>query len=873
MTAYEGSTEDVLKELQTDASVGHTNEEAEKRKAKYGANRLKGKAKKTLIQKFFDQFKDVMILILLLAAAVSLAIAIVEQEARGFFEPLLIVLIVVLNAVMGVAQEGKAERSLEALKSMSAPHARVIRGGQEKVIDAAELVPGDVIKLEAGDYVPADARIIRSSSLKSEESALTGESLPVEKEEGVLEEHNPAIGDRRNMLFSGCSITYGTAVAVVTDTGMQSEIGKIATMLDREEDMETPLQKRLAELGKTLGILALVICAVIFVIGLCDGMPLIEIFMTSVSLAVSAIPEGLPVIVTIVLAIGVEQMAKRKAVVKKLPAVETLGCTSIICSDKTGTLTQNKMTLMQAYVDESGESEAISDKNSEKVKKLLTYGILCCDGKVTVEDGKEVLIGDPTETSIISAGRRNGLFQDELNKTFERVAELPFDSERKCMTSINRINGKLIVITKGAFDIMSEICTSRDMTQAKHATEEMSKEALRVLAVAYKEIDALPEVLSPETVENHLTLLGLVGMIDPPREEVKDAVALCKKSGIRPIMITGDHVVTAGAIAKQLGIFREGDRAITGMELAAMSEEEFDACVEQISVYARVSPEDKIRVVKAWQKKNKVVSMTGDGVNDAPALKAADIGCAMGITGTDVAKGAADMTLMDDNFATIIQAVKQGRGIYNNLRKTIGFLLGTNIGEVLVVFFSMLIWRTAPLASMQLLWINLVTDSLPAIALGMEPIDADVMDKKPRPKEEGIFGEGLGIRIALQGMMFGVLALAGFALGKEITGSVIGGRTLTFQVLAFSQVFQAFNMRSFRRSIFKMGIFSNKRLSQAILISVIMMCIVLFIPPIAYAFGLMLLPAWTYLLGFGLALVPLPIMESEKAIRRRKEKC
>ena len=870
LTFHDRSREEALRELETDRQTGLTSQQVEERQRKYGENKLREKKKKSTVQRFFDQFKDVMILILIAAALVSFVVVCVEQNWGELFEPLLILLIVVLNAVMGVYQEGKAEKALDALKNMSAPHARVIRDGKEQVIDAALLVPGDIIKLEAGDFVPADARLLQSVSLKSEESALTGESVPSEKDcEAEVLEKAP-IGDRTNMVFSGCSITYGTAIAVVTGTGMDTEMGKIANLLDGEGETQTPLQKKLADLGKYLGIVALAACAIIFVVGLINSIPPLEIFMTAVSLAVSAIPEGLPAIVTIVLSIGVQRMVKKNALIRRLPAVETLGGASVICSDKTGTLTQNRMTLVKAYLDGAKDCEEITTQNTDGIKTLLQYGTLCCDGSVVFSDEGEQHIGDPTETAIVLAAHKNGMPKDALNEKYPRLGSIPFDSDRKLMSTVNLINGKNIVIVKGAFDMMMPRCIKGDMTLAKEMTERMSEDALRVLAVAYKEIDELPGTLTSDELENGLTFMGLVGMIDPPRPEAKVAVATCRKAGIKPIMITGDHVVTASAIARELGILEEGDRAITGAELDAMSEGELDAQVEGISVYARVSPENKIRIVKAWQRKGQVVSMTGDGVNDAPALKAADIGCAMGITGTDVAKGAADMTLTDDNFATIVDAVQEGRGIYANIKKVVGFLLGTNIGEVITVFVAMLLWHKTPLLSMQLLWINLVTDSLPAIALGMEAVESDVMDRKPKPKNEGIFANGLGVRVVLQGCMFALLTLVGFWIGWGGEESKLAnGQTMAFMILALSQVVQAFNMRS-EHSLFDIGIFKNKTLNLAALTSTALVALVLF-TPIGYAFGLVMLEWYQYFLALGLIFVPLVVMETEKLIREMKK--
>jgi len=863
MTVHNKTAPEVVRELGSDPVKGLTAAQVTEARQKYGENKLRDKKKKTNLQRFIDQFKDVMILILIAAAAISFGIACTQGDPQEFFEPVLILVIVVVNAIMGTVQENNAEKALDALKSLSAPHARAIRDGQESLINASELVPGDIIRLEAGDFIPADARLIRSVSLKSEESALTGESLPTEKDAAAIVEENAPLGDRSNMVFSGCSVTYGTASAVVTATGMDTEMGKIADLLEGEEEGQTPLQEKLAQLGKYLGFICLGCCAVIFIVGLANGIPLLEIFMTAVSLAVSAIPEGLPAIVTIVLSIGVQRMVKKNAIIRRLPAVETLGSASVICSDKTGTLTQNRMTLVKAYLDGADEPEDITTDNSEAVKQLLAYGALCCDGSVVFDGPKELHIGDPTETAIILAAHRNGMPKDTLNNRYPRMAELPFDSDRKLMTTVNKFGDKYIAIVKGAFDVMAARCSAGQLQKAARANDAMSRNAIRVLAIGYKELDAVPEKPTSKELESGLTFMGLVGMIDPPRPEARDAVGICKQAGIRPVMITGDHVVTASAIAADLGILREGDRAVTGQELDLMTESELDRNVEDISVYARVSPENKIRIVKAWQRKNQIVAMTGDGVNDAPALKAADIGCAMGITGTDVAKGAADMTLTDDNFATIVEAVREGRGIYANIRKVVGFLLGTNIGEIITVFFAMILWHKTPLLSMQLLWINLVTDGLPAVALGVEPVEEGVMDQKPKPKNEGLFAHGFGLRIALQGLMIGLLTLAGFYLGEKMTGATEGGQTLAFMVLALSEIVQAYNMRS-DRSLFRIGPFTNSKLNGAALISVLLMAAVLF-TPLASLFGLIRLPSNLYLIGLALTFVPLPVMEISKA--------
>ena len=877
MKFHNHSAEDTLKQLSSDSVSGLSHLKAEELLKTYGENRLTEKKKKSILSRFIDQFKDVMILILLVAAGISFMIACMERNPKEFFEPILILLIVFLNAIMGVMQESKAEKALDALKNMSAPHARVLRDGAESVTDAVNLVPGDIIHLEAGDFIPADARLIKSVSLKSEESALTGESVPSEKDASVIVADDAPLGDRTNMVFSGCSVSYGTAIAVVTATGMNTEMGKIANLLDSETSVQTPLQQKLAQLGKYLGILAIAACAIIFMVGLSNGIPALEIFMTAVSLAVSAIPEGLPAIVTIVLSIGVQRMVNKNAIIRSLPAVETLGSASVICSDKTGTLTQNRMTLVKAYCDANAFAkdipstddnatdltEDIHSANSARVKTLLQYATLCCDGSVIYNGEEEKHIGDPTETAIVAAAYKNGFTKEALNQKYPRLTEIPFDSDRKLMTTVHCINGKNTVIVKGAFDVLAARCIKGNLSQAKEINDSLSSQALRVIAVAYKETNSIPSVATPETLECDLTFLGMVGMIDPPRPEAKNAVAICRKAGIKPVMITGDHVVTASAIAKELGILEDGDLAITGAQLDSMNDSELDEKITNISVYARVSPENKIRIVKAWQRKDRVVSMTGDGVNDAPALKAADIGCAMGITGTDVAKGAADMTLTDDNFATIVDAVKEGRGIYANIKKVVGFLLGTNIGEVVLVFAAMILWHKTPLLSMQLLWINLVTDSLPAVALGMEAVEADIMNRKPKSKKEGLFANGFGIRIILQGIMFGILSLFAFRIGENTTGELAGGQTLAFMVLATSQVIQAFNMRS-DRSLFQTGVFGNSKLNGAALISLLLVALVLF-TPVSIAFGLIKLPANLYLIGLGMALIPVVIMELSKA--------
>ena len=857
------SKEEILKKYETDEKLGLSSSRAYELITQYGKNQLKEKKKKTWLQKFIDQFKDLMIIILIIAAIISFVIAILEHDKGELFEPLLIAFVVLMNAVLGVVQESRAERSLEALKKLSSQNARVIRDGKEVVIDATNLVPGDIIKVEAGDFVPADARLIESSNLKCEESILTGESLPSEKDAYEKVPEDAQLGDRKNMIYSGCSVVLGTALAVVTKTGMDTQIGNIANMLDNEEEQKTPLQEKMTQLGKYLGIMAIIACIIIFIIGLLNGIRLKDIFMTSVALAVSAIPEGLPATITIVLSIGVQRMVAKNAIIRRLTAVETLGSASIICSDKTGTLTKNRMTLVTAYTDNLKKEEEITDSNSESVKELLKYATLCCDGAVTVTEDGEKHIGDPTETSIIKGAMINGMDKDELNKVYERVATIPFDSNRKLMTSVNKKDGKNIVIVKGAFECLMDKCQKGDLELAKKITEDMSSKALRVIAVAYKYMDNIEEV-TEEELENNLTFLGLVGMIDPAREEVKDAVDMCKMAGIKPIMITGDHITTAKAIAQKIGIYEGDDIAITGRDLDNLEEKDFMDKIKNISVYARVSPENKIRIVKAWQSLGEVVAMTGDGVNDAPALKAADIGCAMGITGTDVAKNASDMILTDDNFATIVHAVREGRGIYDNIRKVIEYLIGSNIGEVLVVFVAMLLWRVTPLESMQLLWINLVTDGLPAIALGMTKVDKDVMNNKPKRKYEGVFANKLGVSVFLEGELFATATLTGYYIGKEKGGYLVG-KTVAFTTLSLAQVFFTYVVKS-KNSIFNRELFDNKYLNMASLSSMVLISVVLF-TPLVNLFKLCKLPMYLYGVAILCSITPVIIIGILKTIK------
>ena len=873
MNWHAEALEKIQETLGTDFKLGLTTAEAEARLEKHGLNKLKEKLPRTFFQRFMDQMKDVMIIILLIAALISVVLS-VYNTMHGlepeWIEPIVIILIVVLNGVLGVVQESKAEAALEALKNMTAPNAKVLRGGTVQHVPSCHLVPGDIVELEAGDFVPADCRLIRSSSLKCDEAALTGESVPADKMVTDEVKDDAPLGDRFNMVYSGCAVSYGNARTVVIGTGMETEMGKIAALLDEEEDGMTPLQIKLAQLGKYLGFLALGICAVIFVIGLIDGLDILEMFMTAVSLAVAAIPEGLPAIVTIVLAIGVQRMVAKNAIIRQLPAVETLGSTSVICSDKTGTLTQNRMTLVKAYTEKQGVIPLDSDLSDETLS-LLRLGTLCTDGTVRVEeDGTEKHLGDPTETAIVACALRNGIHKADLEQTAPRIGEVPFDSDRKLMTTVVRMDEKIVVIVKGAPDILFDRCVTGDVEAATRANEQMGQDALRVLAIGSKILTEEPKAYTSAELEQGLTLVGLVGMIDPPRQEVKGSIAECYQAGIQTIMITGDHVVTASAIARDLGILREGEQAVTGAELQAMSDEDLAANIEKYKVYARVTPSDKIRIVKAWQDHGQVVAMTGDGVNDAPALKAADIGCAMGITGTDVAKGAAAMTLTDDNFATIVTAVKEGRGIYDNIRKAVQFLLSCNLGEVLTVFVAMLLWKESPLMPIQLLWINLVTDSLPALALGVEPVEFDVMERKPRAKSESIFANGVGVLSVCQGLIIGGVTLIAYYVGSRVMTTpgeinILLGESMAFATLAISQLIHAFNIRS-SHSLFRVGFHTNKYMIGAFFASLSLMLVVLLVPSINDIFQVdhMHMDAWGWVIG--LSLVPLVAMEIYKNI-------
>lgn len=868
MIWHSNTAEAVIRELRTDPEKGLTADEVRQRLEEYGENRLNEKKPATFLQRFVRQMKDTMVLILLLAAAVSLAVCLynhfVSNEPADWIDPVVIVAIVVLNAVLGVVQESRAEAALQALKNLSAPNARVRRDGQVTVVPAAELVPGDILELEAGDLVPADSRLIETYSLKCNESALTGESLPADKFAGDLYEDITPLADRTNMVYAGCGVTNGRAVAVVAATGMQSEMGHIASMLEGEKETATPLQQQMAQLGKYLGLLALAICAVIFVIGLIFRLGVLNMFMTAVSLAVAAIPEGLPTIVTIVLALGVQRMVQKHAIIRRLPAVETLGSASVICSDKTGTLTQNRMTLRRLFV--SHRMVPLDGSAPEgAAERLLELAAMCTDAVLQTDGDTVKAIGDPTETAILSYLHGVGIEKSDLLLDMPLLGEIPFDSERKRMTTVHQADGQGLIIVKGAPEMVFGCCTGGHVEEAETANTEMGGDALRVLAVAFKIVDEVPTAYVPEELESGLTLAGLIGMIDPPREEVRAAIADCDAAGIRTVMITGDNVVTASAIARELDILHDGELAVSGQELAAMSEEELDACITRCRVYARVTPADKIRIVKSWKKRGDVVAMTGDGINDAPALKAADIGCAMGITGTDVAKNAADITLTDDNFATIVAAVREGRGIYDNIRKSVHFLLSCNLGEILTVFLSLLLWRETPLKPIQLLWLNLITDSLPALALGMEPPEADIMRRAPRRREESLLAGGVAIECLWQGGMFAVLTLVAYFLGSRVWGSVALGETMAFAALAIGQLVHALNMRS-SHSLFRIGFHTNRYMVGAFFGSLTLLLAVTVIPGVQTVFSLAPMSGAAWGAVAALAAAPLVIVEIYKLI-------
>lgn len=882
--------EETANTLKTDLKNGLKQEEINELQEQYGYNELKAKKKKSIIVKFLEQFKDFMIIVLIISAVVSGIVGVIEGE--GITDTIIILVVILVNAIIGVAQENKAEKSLEALQKLSSHAAKVIRSGKMTIVSSRDLVPGDIVVLETGDYVPADLRIIEAINLKSQESALTGESVPVEKTSEKIEDENIGIGDRINMLFSSSLVTYGRGKGVVVETGMNTEVGKIADIINKSEETETPLQVKLNKLGKTLGIVALIICAVIFGVGLLYGKDPIHMFMSAVSLAVAAIPEGLPAVSTIVLAIGVQRMVKKNAIVKRLPAVETLGSATVICSDKTGTLTQNKMTVQKVFYN----YKLINIDNIEgidnELKKLIYTSMLCNDTKVT-EDDK--LTGDPTETALVDLGFRLN-FEPAIYGMMPRIGEIPFDSDRKLMTTVNEVDGKYVVFTKGGVDELLARCKDciingkiENLEEYKKeiytSNEKMAKNALRVLGMAYKELEKKPTNEEIKKLENNLTFIGMVGMIDPPREEAKEAVAKCKTAGIKPVMITGDHKITATAIAKELGILENETEAITGQELEEMSDEELAKNIRNYSVYARVSPEHKVRIVRAWQLNGEIVAMTGDGVNDAPALKNADIGCAMGMVGTDVAKEAADVILTDDNFATVVSAVEEGRRIYDNILKAIQFLLSSNVGEIITLFIAIMatpliasafgiqdIKALEPLLPIHILWINLVTDSLPALALAFDPANRNIMERKPIKPGKGIFTKGMAWRIVYQGFMIGIITLIAFCVGLATPGieehmRIEVGQTMAFCVLALSQLVHVYNVRNNSESIFKTGIFNNTKLILATIASGMLMLVILLVPQLRNIFSIVALPVQNILEVILLVLSPILVVELFKLFK------
>ena len=886
---FNQSIDEVEKKLQTDIENGLTIEKVEEKRKQFGSNELEGKKKKSLVIKFIEQFKDFMIIVLIISAIISGVVGIYNGE--GMTDTIIILIVVIVNAIIGVVQENKAEKSLEALKKMSSHVAKVIRNSKIEVVPSRDLVPGDVVVLDTGDYVPADIRLIEAANLKVQESALTGESVPVQKNINIIQDEKIGIGDRTNMLFSSSLITYGRGKGIVTSTGMQTEVGKIAGIINSVENNQTPLQIKLNKLGKTLGILALAICVVIFIIGILYGKEPIHMLMSAVSLAVAAIPEGLPAVATIVLAVGVQRMVKKNAIVKNLPSVETLGSASVICSDKTGTLTQNKMTVLKIFFFFFLLDVDKIEKQDEELKLLVQAGMLCNDTKIGADD---ILTGDPTETALVDLGFNLGT-DKVVYQNCPRIDEIPFDSDRKLMTTVHKIGEKYFVYTKGAVDELLKRCAGyRINNEIKDDLEEykitissqneaMAKNALRVLAIAYKELDEKPT--KEQDLENDLIFVGMVGMIDPPREEAKEAVKKCKTAGIKPVMITGDHKITATAIAKQLGILESEEEAITGTELEEISQEELEKNIQKYSVYARVSPEHKVRIVKAWQKNGHIVAMTGDGVNDAPALKTADIGCAMGLVGTDVAKEAADVILTDDNFATVVTAVEEGRRIYDNILKAVQFLLSGNIGEIITLFVAIMITpilaanfgiidisKLEPLVPIHILWINLVTDSLQALSLSVDPASKDIMKRKPQKSGKSVFTKGMIWRIVYQGLMIGTLTLIAYIIGLSTpnvseTMKIGIAQTMAFTVLAFSEIVHVFNIRNNKMSIFKTGIGGNSKLFLATIISSTLMFIILFIPGLREIFNLVELPSENILEIIILVLSPIVIVEIFKLLK------
>jgi Ca2+-transporting ATPase len=859
-------------ELNTNSDKGLETKQVKEARKEYGENRFKEKKPISFTKRFVNQLKDFMIIILIIAALLSFFLA--SKGDGSYIEGALILAIVFINALLGTIQENSAEKALNSLKKMNTHYSRVIRSGELIELKSEELVPGDIIILESGDYISADARLIESSSLKVEESSLTGESVPVDKDENAKVDKDSSIGDRLNMVYSGCIVTNGRAKAVVTEIGMDTEMGKIAAFLNNEKKKNTPLQEKLSKLGKTITIGAIGACLILFIIGILQGESAFEMFIAAVALAVAAIPESLTGVVTISLSFGVTKMVKKHAIIRRLPAVETLGSASIICSDKTGTLTQNKMTVTRVW---SEQDEILKNEKriSDESYEVLKFATLCSNARIEMNGLEENTFGDATEIAIVRAFKDYGNSKTNLNNNYNRIHEIPFDSKRKLMTTVHEIEdntqakGKYCVIVKGAFDVLLPKCIHGDFKKAKKANSDFAESALRVISVAYKLYDELPNILNEETLENDLTLLGIIGIIDPPRPEVKESIIKAKNAGIKTIMITGDHIITATAIAKELSILENDDEAITGKTLSEMTDEELKRNINNYSVYARVSPEDKIRIVKAWQSNGEVVVMTGDGVNDSPALKAADIGCAMGITGTDVAKDASDMILTDDNFSTIIDAVEEGRTIYDNIRKTVEFFLSCNIAEVIIVFVAFLIGWGSPILAMQLLFINVVADALPAFGLSKEKTDDNIMSRKPVDRNKNILSDGLGVKILLQAIMFSIITLIAFYLGtftklsEIIAPSKEVGITMCFLVMAFSSIIHVFNCRS-SQSIFKIKFGSNKGVLKGVVTSTIIMLLICFVPILSELFSIETLSFIHWILVIILSVSPLVIVEIVK---------
>lgn len=865
MEEYKQTIEEVRKVTEADPDTGLSSQEVDERRKKQGLNKFDEAPKESMIKKFFRSLSDFTTIVLLIAAVISFYTAFATEHG-DLFEGLLIIAIVVINSVLSIVQEGNAEKALESLQDMNKQTATVIRDGKVTTVESEQLVVGDILVLESGDAISADARLIEASQLRVEESALTGESEAVEKDAAFLAKEDESLGDQLNMVFKGCTVAAGRGKAIVTAIGMATEMGKIADLLNENTMQKTPLQVRLNQLGKRISMIALAAAALVFVIGELQGEPLLEMFMTSISLAVAAVPETLTVIVTLTLAYGVQKMARKHAIIRQLPAVETLGTANVICSDKTGTLTQNEMRVRRVW-SKDDEVTNIEDSMTNSAMEILKMAALCTDVTVEQEDDDLVIKGNPTEVAIVRAVEENYHTKAELEEKYPRVNELPFDSERKMMTTVHRMGEKYISITKGAFDVLAPRFSSGDVEQAGIVNDRFGKRALRVIAVGYATYDEEPQDISSEALEKDLRLIGLIGMIDPPRPESKGAIKRAKKAGIKTVMITGDHVVTASAIAKELGILNDPSEALSGSELHQLSDEELDARVKSLSVYARVTPEDKIRIVKSWQRTGAVVAMTGDGVNDAPALKASNVGCAMGITGTDVAQSAADMILTDDNFATIVDAVSQGRSVYQNIRKAINFLLSCNISEIFIVLIAMLLGWGAPFTAVQLLFVNVVADGLPGFALGREPAEHGIMDQPPIPKNEGIFARGLLKKIAINAGVFTIVTLFGYYLGSYVDtispwvdASQHVGQTVAFLILAYSSILHVFNVRS-SQSIFKVNLATNKALFEMALLALAITTAVALLPFTQELFGLVHISLNHWFLVGILSIVPIAVNE------------